>query len=499
MSPKIRSGYASHPSLPVGWAMLEKGDGKTYFLNKEGKFLKNRRNVLAEMFKIGKYSDSEVKFIRDGLISEGWQVDSALPECWMFKQYSHKIEGIDTDVLYMLSPCGIILRSKISLKKYCKENKLNDEDFQRLINFKPEYGDESKRLTNPDESWVYDSDFVPAGWKFKKYTFNSKVLKNKVEEVHVHHYLTPEGDIIRGKKQIYDYMIATGTYNAIDFQKFHFNKRKSSQGRQRLITWSNWVKADGFPNGWQIREGTYKYQKKVQYRSPHKRIFVSRIKALKHVESNLDSQEGEQEYQETISDSRRIDDKGVDNNTWGEWRSDYIPSLPGWMFSIGQKDCKRVIRYKSPNGEVFMSRGSLIRYLERNNMRTTQQIMTLKKLLKTNQAKHFEDLRRNDKFIKNLEADMNYLLFLKIRYENHHVCEVAEDRLPDGWRMKMINGVEYFKDPTGDHVFNSRRLVVEYLRCNRLETEETVLRDILEDSDVDSDLSESDADDTDKE
>ena len=145
-----------------------------------------------------------------------------------------------------------------------------------------------------------------------------------------------------------------------------------------------------------------------------------------------------------------------------------------------------------------MSRGSLIRYLEKNNMRTTQQLLTLKKLLKTNQAKHFEDLRRNDKFIKNMEADMNYLLFLKIRYENHHVIEVAEDRLPDGWKMKMINGVEYFKDPTGDHVFNSRRLVVEYLRCNRLETEEDVLRDILEDSDVDSDLSESDVDDTDK-
>jgi len=499
MSSKFRPGYVSHPRLPEGWAMLQKGEGKTYFLNKEGKFLKNRRNVLAEMYKIGKFSETEVEFIRDGLTSEGWQEDTALPKYWMFKQYSHKIEGVESDVLYLLSPWGTIFRSKTSLKKYCKENSVNNEDFQKLINFKPEYGDESKRLMNPDDTWVYDSEFVPAGWKFKKYTFNSKAMSNKVEEVHVYHYLTPEGDIIRGKKQIYDYMIETNTYNSIDFQKFHFNKRKSSKkGRQLLISWSNWVKAEGFPNGWEVREGTYKYQKKVQYRSPRNTVFHSKVKALKHVDSDLDCQEGRQEYQELISGNGRIVDKGVQDGSWGEWRSDYIPSLPGWMFSIGQKDCKRVIRYKSPSGEVFMSRGSLIRYLNKNNMRTTQQLLTLKKLLKTNQAKHFEDLRRNDKFIKNMEADMNYLLFLKIRYENHHVIEVEEDRLPDGWKMKMINGVEYFKDPTGDHVFNSRRLVVEYLRCNRLETEEDVLRDILEDSDVDSDLSESDVDDADK-
>ena len=77
------------------------------------------------------------------------------------------------------------------------------------------------------------------------------------------------------------------------------------------------------------------------------------------------------------------------------------------------------------------------------------------------------------------------------------MVEVAEENLPEGWKMKLINGVEYFKDPTGQHVFNSRRLVVEYLRGNRLESKEDMLKEILDDSEVDSELSESELDDSD--
>jgi len=493
--PKLRRGYVTHPCLPVGWAMLEKGGGKTYFLNKEGKFLKNRRNVLAEMLRMGGFSETEVGFIRGGLEGDGWKVDAALPENWMFKQYNHKIEGVDSDVLYLLSPWGIIFRSKKSLRKYSEEVGLPDVDFHRLNNFKPEVDDENKKLINPDENWSSEPDSVPHGWKFKKYTFNSKVM-NKVEEVSVYHYLTPDGSIIRGKRQIYDYMVETGTYNTEDFQKFHFNRRCSPEvGRPKLITWSEWMRADGFPVEWEVREGVYKYQKKVQYKSPMNRIFLSRVKALCHI--NSESGVEDSPALETVTNRRRKFDIPGHTTCWGEWRTDYIPSLPGWMFSIGQKNCKRVIRYKSPSGEVFLSRGPLIRFLKKSKMRSAEQLLTLKKLLKTNQAKHFEELRKNDKFIKNFEADLNYLLFLKIRYENQNVVEVAEETLPEGWKMKLINGVEYFKDPTGQHVFNSRRLVVEYLRGNRLESKEDMLKEILDDSEVDSELSESELDDSD--
>ena len=52
----------------------------------------------------------------------------------------------------------------------------------------------------------------------------------------------------------------------------------------------------------------------------------------------------------------------------------------------------------------------------------------------------------------------------------------------------------------GQHVFNSHRLVVDYWRGgNRLETKEDMLKKILDDCEVDSELSESELDDSDSE
>jgi len=77
------------------------------------------------------------------------------------------------------------------------------------------------------------------------------------------------------------------------------------------------------------------------------------------------------------------------------------------------------------------------------------------------------------------------------RYLNHAVPEEEEAGLPELWRRKTINGVDYFRDPTGTHVFNSRRLVVEFLRKTRYDLTDEELVGILEDSEEESDLSES--------
>ena len=79
----------------------------------------------------------------------------------------------------------------------------------------------------------------------------------------------------------------------------------------------------------------------------------------------------------------------------------------------------------------------------------------------------FGELRRNDKFIKSFDVDHNYLAFLRIRYHSESHADIPEEddpKLPAGWKKKVINDVAYFKDPTGQHVFNSRKLVVEHLR-----------------------------------
>ena len=83
---------------------------------------------------------------------------------------------------------------------------------------------------------------------------------------------------------------------------------------------------------------------------------------------------------------------------------------------------------------------------------------------------------------------------MKVRYENEshsHIEEEIDDNLPPDWRKKVINGVEYFRDPTGHHVFNSRKLVVDHLRKNYHELSREQLQRILNESESESDLTDS--------
>ena len=78
----------------------------------------------------------------------------------MFKQYTHKIEGVDTEVLYHLAPNGIIFRSKKKIIKNATELKLSKSDLKKIQDFKQ---DEKKQvlgrtLESPDDSWFYDAE-----------------------------------------------------------------------------------------------------------------------------------------------------------------------------------------------------------------------------------------------------------------------------------------------------------------------------------------------------
>ena len=494
--------YIQDPDLPKGWTYFRNREGSMFYRDANGKFLKNRRNVLLEMFTAGTFTDKEIKYIRDGLVEESWNYHDDLPDGWMFKQYTHKIEGVDTDVLYHLAPNGVIYRSKKKIIKCAQELRLSKEDLKKIQRFKagetgPAVG---RTLDDPDESWYYDPTCVPKGWKMKRYTYNSGAT-HKTEEVY--HYLAPDNLIVRGKKQVHDWMLRNGTYNSQDFGLFHFNKKEknfgSSAGRPSIVNWSEWEQAKDLPPGWLVRYGSYKYQKKVQYKSPMEQIFLSRFKVLKFLKSGERDDPATHSYKKMLALASK-GEGGVVKTVWDDWRDDDIPCLPGWQFSIGRKDRQRKIRYKSPEGKVFQSRGPLIRYLHENGLKGKQQLITLKKLLKTNQSKQFEDLRTNDKFIKNFAPDWNYLLFLKTRYENQEdIPEYPDRKLPLGWKKKVINGVEYFKDPSEKFVFNSRKLVVEHLRSTNFDLSDDELVSIMEESDSESDLSETESEASDEE
>ena len=155
--------YITDPDLPKGWTFFRNREGSMFYRDAKGKFLKNRRNVLSEMYSNGGYTDKEVRYIRDGLVEEGWNYHDDLPDGWMFKQYTHKIEGVDTEVLYHLAPNGIIYRSKKKIIKMATELKLSKSDLKKIQDFKQNEKSQvlGRTLESPDESWYHDPECVP--------------------------------------------------------------------------------------------------------------------------------------------------------------------------------------------------------------------------------------------------------------------------------------------------------------------------------------------------
>ena len=430
--------YISDPNLPKGWSFHRNKDGAMFYRDADNKFLKNRRNVLTEMYSAGSYTDQEIQYIRDGLREENWSYHTELPAGWMFKDYSHKIEGVSTQVLYFLSANGVIYRSRKLIMKNAEKLNLSDADLVKIKKFKlSEKGQGIPRyLENPDDSWIFDAACVPEGWKMKRYTYKSGQTKTTETVIH---YLTPDNHVIRGRKQVRGWMQSNGCYTREAFGLFHFNKEGSSEkarfGRPGLVNWSEWKAATDLPKGWMERHGKYKYQQKVEYMSPvDDFIFHSKSKVRRFIKTGVKDP--------PASSKRMLPIKGdgrVVNTVWDGWRQD-IPCLPGWKFSIGRKRNQRKIKYKSPTGKVFMSRGQLLRYLLKNDLREDKQkLIKLKRLLKINQEKHFEDLITNDKFILDYPSDTNYLFFLKICYDNHtEVPESTDKTLSESKNQRLL-------------------------------------------------------------
>ena len=167
--------YITDLDLPKGWTYFKNREGSMFYRNAMGKFIQNRRNVLCEMYTTASSTDKEIKYIRDGMVEEGWNYHDSLPKGWMFKKNTHKIEGVDKDVLYHLAPNGVIYRSNKKIIASAQKLKLSNADVKKIQHFKagetgPAIG---RTLDEPDESWFFDAFCVPTGWKMKRYTYIS--------------------------------------------------------------------------------------------------------------------------------------------------------------------------------------------------------------------------------------------------------------------------------------------------------------------------------------
>ena len=94
------------------------------------------------------------------------------------------------------------------------------------------------------------------------------------------------------------------------------------------------------------------------------------------------------------------------------WKNCDYHSLDNWKFRLSTEGQR--FEYKSPDGEVFDSRGSVLRVLIKQGRTSYSELMMLKKLLKNNDNKI--NLKENDRFIRTLPVNQNFFIFIKTRY-----------------------------------------------------------------------------------
>ena len=107
--------------------------------------------------------------------------------------------------------------------------------------------------------------------------------------------------------------------------------------------------------------------------------------------------------------------KGLENTACrynqGGWKECDFKSLKSWKFRLAIED--RRYEYMSPDGKVFISRGSVLRFLIKQGRTSYSELMQLKTLMKNNYNQHH--LKKNDRFIRTLPADLNFLIFIRTR------------------------------------------------------------------------------------
>jgi len=367
-----------------------------------------------------------IQFIRSGLTKDGWLSSDLLPVDWAYKKYRHTITGIPKDALILCTSDGKKYRS---VKKALK-------DHQSLTVAETDNLSEWFRKTRADFSsisadeanciqWSTETSGVPQGWKYKCY---SSFAKRQNKTILVHLYLTPGGKVIRGHRLLSEYLVQNGLHTQL-FDQFALLKkpRVTETSRKNSVP-----------------------------RAPKSKNVAAAVQA----------------------DESMLRWRDFDHSLLKDWKFK--------MLFLGST-APVSIHYMSPCGRVFKSRGPAIRFLLEERNLSYGQATYLKNIMKLRQTNVCQ-LKKNDAYLKTVPTSQNLLIFLKQRYLNSGEEEKEDSMFPPNWRKKIINGVEYIRNPEGN-VFNSRKLATDHMRASPDYSQTEVLRMAMDDPDSESELS----------
>ena len=109
-----------------GWRYKEDSAGHKRYLSPSGFYLNSRSHVMKFLLE-NKYSKDAMIAMRSTFKTDGWQMDSKLPESWLWKR--------STNQMMFLSPKGALFKSKVEAVNHMKSHEDSPSDIELMSNF----------------------------------------------------------------------------------------------------------------------------------------------------------------------------------------------------------------------------------------------------------------------------------------------------------------------------------------------------------------------------
>eukprot|EP00092_Neocalanus_flemingeri_P004097 GFUD01004409.1.p1 GENE.GFUD01004409.1~~GFUD01004409.1.p1 ORF type:complete len:1441 (+),score=264.42 GFUD01004409.1:78-4400(+) len=357
--------------------------------------------------------------------SEKWITDrSSIPNGWRMKIVDTIVGARPIKKSQFLSPTGQFFDSrKSALDHMIRTKAYSAEDIETM----------KKGLRNKTKfDWESGRDGVPAGWKTReKLSSDGKVRI---------FYLSPGGISFPCRLAAYEHMVKDGAYNLEDIEMMKIGaKSKRNRGK-------DFNEGDpSVPPGWKIRINA---QMKESFRSPSGVFFHSRQTVLDHIIKEGYPQTYIEKVRSKIPVGRKkrrkknsADVKWIEND----------PTVPAnWKMRIVTcSDGHAVTFFLSPEGLTIKGRKAALQHMTKTGLYDSQDMELMKS--------HLNVLSRvSDIWIP------------------------GDPTLPTGWKIKKYKSkaetnrvhCEYLSPQ--NHVFRSRKAVIEHMRKVGTYTEDDI-------------------------
>jgi len=426
-------------SVPDGWkvsvepcVLFGKVKNKTSFLSPTGQFFSTRKTAVDFMKQSGAFSADHINQMQKDLDKKNKNVwcdtEEKLPHGW-------RVSELLNTTNFQL-PGGQVLRGRHSALVHMIKN----------VNSYTQDEIDSMRMSLTKEGWNEDKN-LPFLWRYKTFVTKYEAVKKTVCM-----FISPKGVVFRSKKKIRlndDPSLELSSEDKAKIQAFQPDL-PDQPPTEILDPGDDWeYDPQCLPKGWRKKQFQFqckklgRMKKYCNYLSPDNLAFRSKKAVLEYMEAKGTYSEEDKEKFLLI-----VKKTGVIRTTSRSTEASWIlgdPTLPaGWKIRTnpwGKNKEKGRQTFRSPCGQFFMSRRSVMAFMEEKGTYGPEEFNIVRGGLK---------FKRKEK-IDNGEDDE---------------WKFGDPTLPDGWRIKehiwSSQVRQSFLSPCGES-FNSRKGVMGFM------------------------------------